>query len=452
MKWIGKYRVLGLLGRGGFGRIYKVVRPELGRVMALKLLKPEELQETLWGLEELKRQFWQEARIMGGLDHDNIASVLDVGESEGRPFMVLEYYCLNLGLLIGEGYKLEEPSRTLVPGKALGYAEQALHGLGSLHHAGIVHRDVKPYNFMLSRSDHIRLIDFGLSKVRGELPPQRPRSAIIGSPYYSAPEQESQPDQVDARADLYGLGVLLYRLLTGRLPQQGLQELQAPPFQADAWAQFFRTALAEQPGDRFSDAWQMLDGVKELQECWQEARDAACKLPNDGLVEKSNAADDRPRSRPIRSGPVKRMPFPGLTPLAQPAFSRRSSFTRREKGVLEDAANGLEWLMDAPPLPMSWQEAGELVASLNREFGGEEAAWRVPTVEELLTLLQPRFRPEDLCLPPILGGQRRRLWSSDERTCSAAWLVDAENGAVLWQDKACRFRILPVRARRGSDG
>jgi serine/threonine-protein kinase len=112
----------------------------------------------------------------------------------------------------------------------------------------------------------------------------------------------------------------------------------------------------------------------------------------------------------------------------------------------------LEWLMDAPPLPMSWQEAGELVASLNREFGGEEAAWRVPTVEELLTLLQPRFRPEDLCLPPILGGQRRRLWSSDERTCSAAWLVDAENGAVLWQDKACRFRILPVRARRGSDG
>jgi len=451
MKWIGRYRVMKLLGQGGMGRIYKVFRPELGRVMALKLLKPEQLQEDLWGAEELRRLFFQEVRIMGGLDHENVAAVLDLGEAEGRPFAVLEYYCLNLGTLIGETYRMEAPTRRLMPEKAIDYAQQALNGLGRLHHAGIVHRDVKPYNLMVTRDDCIKLIDFGLSRLRGERPPRRPKGAIIGSPYYAAPEQESHPDQAGPQADLFSLAVLFYRLLTGSLPDEGLKALEGETFYSQAWSDFFRKALSQEPSRRYADAWEMHEALQQLKESWRETRDRACKLSQGGLHREAHEAPSTPpRSRPMRTGPVKMVPFPGLTDLYQPAVYQPNAFRRRGESCLEDRSSGLIWLVKAPPLALSWEEAWSYAASLSEEPGNQAEPWRLPTVEELLTLLQPRFRPEDFCVPAVLGGQKRCLWSADERTCSAAWFVDAENGSVLWQDKTCAFWVLPVRSGQES--
>ena len=108
---ISRYHVLGLLGRGGTGRVYKVLRPELNKVLALKLLRPDEVLEGILGREELERRFWHEARIMGEMEQENIASAWDAGEHRGEPFLVLEYMGMNLGRLIGESDRDEAPTR-----------------------------------------------------------------------------------------------------------------------------------------------------------------------------------------------------------------------------------------------------------------------------------------------------------------------------------------------------
>ena len=209
---IGRYTVLGPLGRGGMGRVFKVRHRELGRVMALKLLEPPEILVDLMGAEAVRTAFLREASILAGCEHRNIAQVWDLDEDRGRPFMVLEYLCMNVGSLIGEGRIVEAPTRTVPPRTALDFVRQALDGLGYLHGRGIVHLDVKPANLMLGADGTVRLIDMGLSRLRGE-PWARPRGLKVGSPFYAAPEQEARPD-------LYSVGVILHRLLTVFCPKK----------------------------------------------------------------------------------------------------------------------------------------------------------------------------------------------------------------------------------------
>jgi len=250
MRTIGRYAILGLLGRGGMGVVYKAAMPRTGRVVAVKVLKPSEMLAATADPALLRRDFFREAALMAGIRHPNIAQVLDVdeapapdggsgGSTGGRPFFVMEYYCNNLGALLGEGYRVEEPTRRLGVDQALSCARQLASACARLHHAGILHRDVKPYNLMLAErppdtcltgsgqadvlfADEVKLIDFGLSRLRGEKGPARPRGAVVGSPYYAAPEQEADPESADERADVFSAAVTLFRCLTGRLPQEGL--------------------------------------------------------------------------------------------------------------------------------------------------------------------------------------------------------------------------------------
>jgi serine/threonine-protein kinase len=129
------------------GAVYKVLQPVTGRMAALKLLRPSDVLEELVGTEELARRFYEEARIMGQLEHPHVAAVLDADhDARNRPFFLMEYYCLNLGMLIGESYRVEAPTRRLPLDRAVRYARQTLEALRRMHYAGIVHRDVKPYN------------------------------------------------------------------------------------------------------------------------------------------------------------------------------------------------------------------------------------------------------------------------------------------------------------------
>ena len=112
MRRIGRYEVLGLLGRGGMGAVYKVAAPVTGRILALKLLAPAEMVAAMVGPEECERRFLREARAMGGLRHPNLAAALDFDrDAAGRPFYTMEYCCASVGSLIGETYRVEAPSR-----------------------------------------------------------------------------------------------------------------------------------------------------------------------------------------------------------------------------------------------------------------------------------------------------------------------------------------------------
>ena len=444
MKYIEKYQIIGLLGRGGMGRVYKVLRPELGKIMALKLLDPNDMLEDLMGREEVERQFIHEARIMGHLSHPNIASVWDTGrDHKGRLFMVMEYFCQNLGTIIGETYLVEDPSRPLGPSRVFRYGHDMLDALARLHHAGIIHRDIKPFNMMVTGRDRIKLIDFGLSRLRGENHHDGPSNLKIGSPYYTAPEQEKDPATADQRSDIYSAGMVIFRMLTGRLLMQPEDRELGGLLLDNEWDDFFSRCLHHKPEKRFDSALEMQTALEKLRRIWEESQEAVCRLVPDPQPISNADQYEELRSEPIRTGPVSANTIFHVDELARPLHHVVNHFDQIPSGW-HDRATGLTWAESPSPFPLTWDEARAYLERLNQNAPPSTTPWRLPTVEELITLIQPKTNPEDLCTPTIFDADKKWFWTADTRTFTQAWFVDLENGYVAPQDRTCLFHILPV--------
>ena len=448
MKRIGRYEIRGLLGKGGMGVVYKAAMPVTGRIVALKVCRPAEMLAAVAGLEAVRRDFFREAKAMADIRHPNVARIWDVDEAGGEAFFVMEYYCDNLGVAMGESFVVERPTRRLSVDVSLRYASQLLSALARLHFAGMVHRDVKPYNLMLTDEDDVKLIDFGLSRLRGEVH-KGPRGSVVGSPYYAAPEQEADPDSADERADLFSVGVTLYRMLTGELPQEAAKKVKSivdlnPDLDSD-WDDFFRIALHDRQNGRFQSAREMLAAVDGLRIGFARRKAQVCALieepepPAPGATPPL-ALRSRPARVPLKSG---RAAF-GLDALWRPQHYARNDFQDFGDGTALDRASGLVWEISGSPYPLTLEEAGAYLASLNeRRFGGR-TGWRLPTVPELCSLLRERARPGEFCLTPVCDPSKRRLWSADRKSFIAAWYADAEMGFVWWQDATCSFYVRAV--------
>lgn len=216
----GKFRIERVLGEGGMGIVLAAHHLHLGRLVAIKLLKPEALAHAT-----IVARFANEARSASRIQSEHVARVLDVGALDsGEPYMVMEYL---------EGADLSKVVRQRGPlpiEEAVDYLLQACEALAEAHVAGIVHRDMKPANLYLTRradgSTCIKVLDFGISKasLTGDQPSDQhltQTSSVLGTPGYMAPEQLRSSKHVDARTDLWALGVILHELLTGRLAFQG---------------------------------------------------------------------------------------------------------------------------------------------------------------------------------------------------------------------------------------
>ncbi|HET9037880.1 MAG TPA: serine/threonine-protein kinase, partial [Myxococcaceae bacterium] len=213
---VGPYEVLASLGTGGMSEVYRVRDSRLQREVALKVVG-----ERLGGDVSFLARLEQEARLAGSLNHPNIVAVHDVGSHEGAPYIVTE-------LLQGETLR-ERMSRGRVSlSQALEWGIQIAEGLAAAHQRGIVHRDLKPENVFLTRSGHVKILDFGIAKAapavtepRGLLEPtlspqgyETQTGAVLGTPGYMSPEQV-RGEPVDARSDLFAAGAILYELLSG---------------------------------------------------------------------------------------------------------------------------------------------------------------------------------------------------------------------------------------------
>jgi len=208
---LGEYEVLREIGRGGFGVVYVARDPKLERQVAIKVLSPHLAIQS--GYVE---RFEREATSAGRLRHPNIVSVYTTGEDNGLHYIVMEYV---------EGKTLDDYTRYRVPAleESVGVIEKVAQGLDYAHEAGIIHRDLKPSNVMLeTRTNRIVIMDFGLAR------PEQPGSTLtesdvlVGTPAYMSPEQaQSSLEKVDRRSDIFSLGVVLYELLTGKLPFEG---------------------------------------------------------------------------------------------------------------------------------------------------------------------------------------------------------------------------------------
>lgn len=207
----GKYKLERVLGQGGMGVVFAAVDRELERRVAIKLLLPEHTEN-----EGAVGRFLREAKAAARIRSEHVVQVYETGRlPQGVPFIVMEF--LNGGDL---AQKLEEGGALPVE-EAASYLLEACEALAQAHAAGVVHRDLKPANLFLSRhadgSDVLKVLDFGISKLDSGAALTK-SATILGSPYYMSPEQLQTPTDVDARADIWALGVIAYELLTGRRP------------------------------------------------------------------------------------------------------------------------------------------------------------------------------------------------------------------------------------------
>ena len=205
--FVGPYRIVALLARGGMGDVYRATDPRLGRDVALKTLTKAEPDDA-----HAVERFVQEARVTASLDHPNIVKVFDVGMSNGRPYLVSE-------LLEGETLRAPIGRGPVAPADARGIAAALASGLVAAHARGLVHRDLKPENIFVTRAGTAKILDFGIAKLAQD--PALPRGlatltgVILGTAGYLAPEQV-KGDPVDARTDLFALGSILFELMTGQ--------------------------------------------------------------------------------------------------------------------------------------------------------------------------------------------------------------------------------------------
>jgi tRNA A-37 threonylcarbamoyl transferase component Bud32 len=216
--------ILECLGRGGMGVVYKARQKTLNRFVALKLLAPERVRDA-----KFAERFTREAQALAALNHPNIVTIYDFGQAGGFYYLLMEYV---------DGVNLRQllRARKFTPEEALAIVPPLCDALQYAHDRGIVHRDIKPENLLLDKEGRVKVADFGIAKMlgsegRADLPvspeigaaPQHGPTGVVGTPSYIAPEQKTDPQRVDSRADIYSLGVVFYEMLTGELPGKRLE-------------------------------------------------------------------------------------------------------------------------------------------------------------------------------------------------------------------------------------
>jgi beta-N-acetylhexosaminidase len=259
------------LGQGGMGQVYQGYHPMLDRSVAIKVLPPALIQS-----EEMRARFLQEARIAAALRHPNIVQIYDFGQDADLIYMIMEYVD---GVSLKERLtQLRASGQTMPVAQAVEITRQIASALAYAHEQGAIHRDLKPANILLNARGQAILVDFGLA-VLGDSPRYTEPGKVWGSPVYIAPEQLDEPPSVDARSDIYSLGVVLYEMVANTPPfktgsamkilWQKVNLLPAPPSElvpsvSPALEAIILRALARRPDERYATAQEMAQALGQV--------------------------------------------------------------------------------------------------------------------------------------------------------------------------------------------
>jgi len=344
-KKIGRYKILGELGRGAMGIVYRAQDPALDRVVALKTII---LADDAEGREEYQKRFFLEAKAAGKLTHPSIVTTYDFGEQDGVAYLAME-------LLEGTDLRSRLKEGALPPAEAVEVARQVAEGLGFAHERGIVHRDVKPGNIMLLERGRAKIMDFGLARMRAA-DHKTVTGMVLGTPKYMSPEQVAG-SPVDQRSDLFSLGIVLYEMLTGgrlfgaedmtQIMHNVTYQEHEPPTrlkpELPAMLDFVvARALKKDPASRYQDAAEL---AADLSTCFTELRargaspageptgtrtvkiERSAEPPSDAPTARAIATDTRlPLARQFDSSAA-------LERLASPSRSDRKRLSRVPKSV-----------------------------------------------------------------------------------------------------------------------
>ncbi|NOZ79157.1 MAG: serine/threonine protein kinase, partial [Acidobacteria bacterium] len=281
--YIGHYRIISEIGRGGMGVVYKAEEESLDRFVAVKVLGEHLTQD-----EGYVKRFQREAQAAARLNHPNIVQIYFIGEDDGRHYFAMEYV---------SGQSLQEILRIrgkLPPGEAIQLVLQAASGLAAAHAAGIIHRDIKPANLMITREGHVKITDFGLARPTEAATRLTATGMLMGTPAYLAPEQ-CLDKTIDQRADIFSLGVTLFEMVTGRRPFEAsspvallkiiadavppaLDHVSADP--DDPLRRILARMLAKDPGERYQSCRELIPDLSRWPEASPHADDhAAAAVP-----------------------------------------------------------------------------------------------------------------------------------------------------------------------------
>ncbi|MDR2896606.1 MAG: Stk1 family PASTA domain-containing Ser/Thr kinase [Propionibacteriaceae bacterium] len=330
----GRYVLGPLLGRGGMAEVRRAHDVRLDRDVAIKRLKPDLAGDPIF-LERFRR----EAHAAAGLNHPNIVSVFDTGESidpadgQAIPYIVME-------LVVGHTLReILHDGRKIQPTKALQITASILDALDYSHRHGIIHRDIKPANVMLTDTGQVKVMDFGIARAVSDTAASMTQTAsVIGTPQYLSPEQ-IRGDAIDRRSDIYATGCLLYELLTGNPPFQGdspvslaYQHVRAtpvPPSQVDPLIStemdaVVLKALAKNPDDRYQTAHEMEEDIQRLLHGQHVLAVAPPALIDDDATSVMTPTGDRTQVLTTGVAPVPGRPARAAEPLAEEAEDDRS--------------------------------------------------------------------------------------------------------------------------------
>ena len=309
----GRYLIQSLVGVGGMANVYRGVDEKNGNAIAVKVLKEEFLDN-----EELVRRFKNESKAISILDHPNIVKVYDVSVTDRLQYIVMEYVD---GITLKE--YLKQRGGALTWKETVHFATQVLRALQHAHSKGIIHRDVKPQNIMLLADGSIKMMDFGIARF-SRAQSQTVSDKAIGSVHYISPEQ-AKGDRTDARTDIYSVGVMLYEMLSGRLPFDGdgavsiaIMQIsdkakplaQVAPNVPQGLCQITEKAMEKDPDKRSQSAKEMLEAIEEFK------RNPSIRFeyeyrnmqdnPQKNINRVVNNAKPGPKSGSIRTGGARR--------------------------------------------------------------------------------------------------------------------------------------------------
>jgi len=314
---LGRYEVIGELGQGAMGVVYKARDPLIDREVAIKTIN---LSLAMEERDEYEARFYQEAKAAGRLSHPNIVTIYDVGRSEDIAYIAMEYL---------HGRELRDilnETKLLPISEVLAIVIQVAQGLAYAHEHDIVHRDIKPSNVMIVRDGHAKITDFGIARMASAAV-RTQTGMVLGSPKYMSPEQVLGKE-IDRRSDIFSLGVMLYEMLTGQVPFIG-ENVNAIMYQT-------LNTIPATPSSANPAVPEMLDYIlakalaKDLDARYQNARDLAddLKACSDSMPRDAAAAADKGRQGAKKAGKFAAGDDAGVKPVA--ALGLSSSFDSSE--------------------------------------------------------------------------------------------------------------------------
>jgi len=311
----GAYEVLEELGSGGMGKVYRARNTTLDRLVALKTLSG-----FLSSDQAFVQRFLKEARVAARLNHPNIVQIYDFGHIEETHYIAMEY-------VDGQSLRKQLAMGRFNEHDALIVARQAVRGLAVAHAQGIVHRDIKPDNLMLTMKGEVKIVDLGIAKRLDEDQNQTQTGQAIGTPHYISPEQIKGQKNIDGRADIYSLGATLYHLVTGRAPYKGTSgalvmsmHLTAPlpdprehePTLSEGICRVLRKMMAKEPDERYKDMIALDQDLYRV----QVGETPDTEEPSATAIATASTPTGAPRTAPW-------MPPLGSAPSPAPPASRR---------------------------------------------------------------------------------------------------------------------------------